>query len=158
MYHTREQITYEKLVKEIDSLLKEATNVSPLILARFYSDRVYARSPSIEGEQKFSERVIQDYEKAIQIFQEHPQQIEELFRAYMNFAQYFSLIGKFEESKYYIKKSDEIIKNIQSESYKNLFFFVKAWMLCEMDEYGLAHQSINEAVNRLVLRQNLILG
>jgi len=154
MYHTRDQIAYEKLVQEIDSLLKEAKDIPPLILARFYSDRVYARSPSIKERGQFHNRVIQDYENAIQIFQDASDQIEELFRVYMNFAQYYFLKGFFEKSKYYIKKSDEILNRVKSESSKNLFYFVKAWMLCEMEEYALAHQSINEAVQGLAKEEN----
>lgn len=157
MYHTREQISYERLILEIDSLLKKTKNVSPLILARFFSDRVYARSPSKEGEKRFKDRVVQDYKQAIQIFEEHPHQIEELFRAYMNFAQYYFLIGRFEESKSYIAKSDEILNKIRSESYKNLFYFVKAWVFCEMGEYALAHQSITEAIKRLDKEHNVAL-
>ncbi|MBA3814471.1 MAG: hypothetical protein H0X26_08325 [Alphaproteobacteria bacterium] len=110
MYHTRDQIAYEKLVQEIDSLLKEAQNIPPLILARFYSDRVYARSPSIRGGEKFNKGVMQDYEYAIQIFQGDPDQIEELFRAYMNFAQYSFLKGNFEKSKYYLITNDSQLK------------------------------------------------
>lgn len=149
MYHTRDQRTYEKLVKDINALLKETTNVSPLILARFYSDRVYARSSGVEGEELFHKKVIQDYEKALQILEENPSQIEELFRAYMNFAQYYFLLGQFENAKVYIEKAEDIIKNVKSNSYKNLFFFAKAWLLCEMEEYKEAHQSINEAIKGL---------
>lgn len=157
MYHTREQAAYERLVLEIDALLKEAKDVSPLVLARFYSDRVYARSLSKEGEKKFNARVIRDYEKAIQILQDAPHQEEELFRVYMNFAQYYFLIGRFDDAKTYITKADEMVPHIKSESYKNLFFFVKAWMVCEMEEYELAHQSINEAINGLEKEENIAL-
>lgn len=157
MYHTRDQRTYEKLVKEIDTLVKETPHVSPVVLARFYSDRVYTRSPSVEGEGKLDKRVVKDYETAIQTFQETPHHIEELFRTYMNFAQYYFLRGKFEEAKFYIKKSDELVQKIKNETYKNLFFFVKAWVFCEMEEYDLAHQAISEAVKRLDQEESLAL-
>ncbi|MBA3814470.1 MAG: hypothetical protein H0X26_08320 [Alphaproteobacteria bacterium] len=149
MYHTRDQATYEKLAEKIENILKTATDVSPLTLARFYSDKIYARG--LMEKEKQTERTL---EEAIQIFREHPNETEELFRAHMNFAQVFLFRGNFKQSLAQLQEAEALIHNVSSQSYKNLFYFVKSWILSEYGNFKEARKTIDLAIRNLEREEN----
>jgi tetratricopeptide (TPR) repeat protein len=155
MYHTRNQEIYETLIQEISSLVKEVKEISPLILARFYIDRVYSRSIFSGKDGQFVEKIEKDYEDAIQIFERDTAYIEELFRAYMNFAQHHLLQGEYKKSIEIIRKAEKLLNAVKSESYKNLFFFVNAFILCEGEDYSSANKWINQAIERVEKEENM---
>ncbi|OJW51118.1 MAG: hypothetical protein BGO67_12375 [Alphaproteobacteria bacterium 41-28] len=155
-YYTRDQETYERMVHDIGVLLKKVKNLDPLILARFNSDRVYSRSLFREEDERYTKKIENDFNKAIEVFQSSPLHIEELFRAYINFAQYYLFQGAFEKSLNLLDRAETLIKNIESESTKTLFHFVRAWVLTQKGDQALSQQAINRAVNQLEKEENLV--
>lgn len=147
MYHTRDQATYEKLVKQIVDVLKTAKDVSPLVLARFYSDTVYARGVYARG--LSGGKIEDDFEAAIQTFRKDPKEVEELFRAHVNTAQIFLYQGNFKPSLDHLHQAELLIPHVKSESYKNLFYFVKSWILSTYGDVKGAQETINHAVHNL---------
>ncbi|MBA3814567.1 MAG: hypothetical protein H0X26_08835 [Alphaproteobacteria bacterium] len=148
MYHTRDQETYKNLAAQIDDMLKTAKDVSPLVIARFSSDKVYARALFKKSQTE------KNFEESIQIFREHPKEIAELFRAHINFAQFFLFQGNYEKALAQLHQAETFIHSIKSERYKNLFYFVKSWILCRYGKFEESQETINLAINNLEKEEN----
>lgn len=144
MYHTRDQATYERLAKKINEIVKATKDVAPLVLARFYSDTVYARG--LLGQQKKPEEA---FETSIQIFREDSKAVEELFRAHTNLAQIFLYQGDFNPAFAQLDEAALLLPQVKSESYKNLFYFVKSWILSTYGDVKGAQDTINLAIQNL---------